>query len=315
MTCDAEVRRAAPWPARRRRPAPRSRGRSRARARCGRRRSRTSACRRGRRGRAGAGAAASRCAPGAGDISSCHFGHSVLWMTIETGRAERAAVADAAEELDARRARSASAGPRPKPRRRRASSAAMSSMVTGRPAGRPSTIDDQRRAVRLPRGQVAQHDRPGTRRWRPGGGPSTGTGAPGLRTSGPDVALPGTSRGSRSPTSTAVSAPAARNGPNGTWSLRVRSPVTIRHDADDRAVEEPEEQPEHHLAPPEPAEGEAEDERQLHVAEAHARGETRCSTKKTTNDADRRRPGPGRSASPSPSAARPPGRAARPTRP
>ena len=23
--------------------------------------------------------------PGAGDISSCHFGHSVLWITIETG--------------------------------------------------------------------------------------------------------------------------------------------------------------------------------------------------------------------------------------
>ena len=41
-------------------------------------------------------------APGADDISSAHFpvAHSVLWITIATGRAERAAVADAAEELD-----------------------------------------------------------------------------------------------------------------------------------------------------------------------------------------------------------------------
>ena len=38
--------------------------------------------------------------PGAGDISSCHFGHSVLWITIETGEPSVSAVADAAEELD-----------------------------------------------------------------------------------------------------------------------------------------------------------------------------------------------------------------------
>src|SRR5205814_10587685 len=41
-------------------------------------------------------------------------------------------------------------------------------------------------------------------------------------------------------------------------------------DPDDRAVDEPEKEAEQHLSPPEPAERQAEHERELHGAESHA---------------------------------------------
>ncbi len=76
--------------------------------------------------------------PGAGDISSCHFGHSVLWMTIETGEPSvspwrmppRISTSSRSKRIR---------GPRPKPSRRRASSSWSCSSVTERPAGSPST--------------------------------------------------------------------------------------------------------------------------------------------------------------------------------
>ena len=84
---DVAGARATPWRPRRPRRAPRSRAPTRARARRGRRRSRTSACPRGRRGRGGAGSAATRCGPGADDISSAHFpvAHSLLRIRIASG--------------------------------------------------------------------------------------------------------------------------------------------------------------------------------------------------------------------------------------
>ncbi len=76
--------------------------------------------------------------PGAADISSCHFGHSVLWITSETGDPSVSAVPDAAEELDVvalephpRAAPEAEAAP--------GQLVAISSIVMGRPAGSPST--------------------------------------------------------------------------------------------------------------------------------------------------------------------------------
>ena len=76
--------------------------------------------------------------PGAGDISSAHFGHSVLRIMIATGdpsvRPWRTPPRNSSSS-SSRRMR----GPRPNPRRRRASSVAMSSMATGKPAGSPST--------------------------------------------------------------------------------------------------------------------------------------------------------------------------------
>ena len=75
--------------------------------------------------------------PGAGDISSCHFGHSVLWITIDTGdprvRPWRTPPRNSTSSRSNRMR-----GPRPKPRRRRASSA-RSRRRDGRPAGSPST--------------------------------------------------------------------------------------------------------------------------------------------------------------------------------
>ena len=57
----------------------------------------------------------------------------------------------------ARRPRTAGAGPRPKPSRRRAISAWISSTVISSPAGRPSTIDDERLPVRLAGRQKPKH--------------------------------------------------------------------------------------------------------------------------------------------------------------
>ena len=52
-------------------------------------------------------------------------------------------------------------------------------------------------------------------------------------------------------------APAARNGPNGTRLALAADPGGDEDEPDHRAVEEPEEQAEHHLAPAEHAEREA----------------------------------------------------------
>ena len=125
-------------------PGPPSPGPRPARARRGRRRTRTSACRPGRRGRAGAGSGPWRAGPGPGDISSSHLGHSVLAISMATGeprvrpwRMPPTRVTSSASK----RIR----GPRPNPSRRRASSRWMSSAVTGRPAGSPSTITTRAR--------------------------------------------------------------------------------------------------------------------------------------------------------------------------
>ena len=202
--------RAAPWPARRRRRAPRSPGRWPARARRGRRRTRTSACRRGRRGRGGAGAAAVAVRPGAGDISSLHFGHSVLWISIATGEPSVRPWRTPAEELDVVPLE-AHAGPAPEPEPA-AGQLGRDVVDRDRQPGRQALDDhDEGRAVGLPRGQEAQHTsllrmdarvgasqraiRSGYRRAR---GPA-GTVQPSSRPSGA--------------TSRTSSAPAMRNGP------------------------------------------------------------------------------------------------------
>ena len=55
----------------------------------------------------------------------------------------------------------------------------------------------------------------------------------------------------------------------------------MRHEADDRAVEEPEEQPEHHLAPAEPAEDRPSTNDSFTSPKPMLRGDTMCSTTKT----------------------------------
>src|ERR1700733_7212645 len=83
-------------------------------------------------------------APGSGDISSAHFGHSVLAISMATGEPRvrpclmppRRVISSASKRMR---------GPRPKPSRRRANSPVMSDASTGRPAGRPSTITTRAR--------------------------------------------------------------------------------------------------------------------------------------------------------------------------
>ncbi len=72
------------------------------------------------------------------------------------------------------------------------------------------------------------------------------------------------------PQTIAIRVPAARKGPNGTWSLRLRRWVAISDHPDERAEQETEEEPEQHLTPAEPPEVQPEHERELHVAEPHA---------------------------------------------
>ena len=84
------------------------------------------------------------------------------------------------------------------------------------------------------------------------------------------------------PTSNAVSVPATRNGPKGTawfWPAACGD----EHDPDHRAVEEPEEQAQDHLAPADAPERQPEDERQLHVAEAHAAGRDQVQHEEAAN--------------------------------
>ena len=153
--------RGAPWPASRPPPGRRSPGPTPAPGRRGRRRSRTSACRPGRRGRAGAGAAAWRWRRGPGDISSTHFGHSVLRIRMLTGRAEGAAVAHAGEELDVV-ALEAHAGAAP------VAEPAAGQLVGDlldrdrQQGGETLDDDDEGLAVGLAGGQIAQHRRQAT---------------------------------------------------------------------------------------------------------------------------------------------------------
>ena len=95
-------------------------------------------------------------APGAGDISSCHFGHSVLWITIETGEPSVVPVADAAEELDVV-ALEAHAGTAAEPEA--AAGELVADLLDGDGQARGQTLDHHREggAVGLTGGQVTQH--------------------------------------------------------------------------------------------------------------------------------------------------------------
>src|SRR5262245_7077413 len=151
-------------------------------------------------------------------------------------------------------------GPRPNPRRRRASSAAISSIVIGSPAGSPSTTT----------ARAGPCDSPAVRKrnmfLR-------------FRCSAYRSAIP---RPGRLQPSAAVPAqhdvapqqdderPERQEGPEREVVLPPPSAQHDQREPDHRAGEEPAEQPEHELAPPEPAEGEPEHERELHVTESHA---------------------------------------------
>ena len=111
-----------------------------------------------------------------GDMTCSHFGHSVLPIRMATGPPRVSAVPDAAEELDlvlleGHPGAAAVAEPAAGQRRR-----ATSSVVTSTPAGSPSRIATQGRAVRLPRGQPAQHAV-----ILPRGAPDAPVGPPGVR--------------------------------------------------------------------------------------------------------------------------------------
>ena len=182
-------------------------------------------------------------------------------------RPEGQPVADAAEELDVV---TLEAHARAAPEAEAAAGELVADLLDGDGQARGEALDDhrERRAVGLTGGQVTQHAdnlRRGRSRipaglWR----------APLIRPRTADDQLPRYQSRIGVPTSSAVIAPAARNGPKGTaWPLPAQ-PGRDEEDPDHRAVEEPEEQPEDQLTPADAPERQAQGERQLHVAEAHA---------------------------------------------
>ena len=82
--------------------------------------------------------------------------HSVLWITTATGRAEGAAVADPAEELDPVLLE-AHAGPAAEPETAAGQLGGDVLDGDGQARGEAFHDDDERRTVRLPRGQEAKH--------------------------------------------------------------------------------------------------------------------------------------------------------------
>ena len=82
--------------------------------------------------------------PGAGDISSSHFGHSVLAISMAIGDPRVRPWRMPPTRLTSSTSKRIR-GPRPKPSRRRASPRWMSSAVTRRPAGTPSRITTRAR--------------------------------------------------------------------------------------------------------------------------------------------------------------------------
>ena len=108
--------------------------------------------------RAGAGSAPWTGRPGAGDISSSHFGHSVLAISMATGEPSVRPCRMPPSRLTSSASKRIR-GPRPKPSRRRAE-LALDVLGRHRQAGRqPFHDDDQGAAVGLPGGQEAQHPR------------------------------------------------------------------------------------------------------------------------------------------------------------
>ena len=195
--------------------------------------------------------------PGAGDISSCHFGHSVLWITIDTGepsvRPWRTPPSSSTSSRS-KRMRGPATEPEPAPRELVADLLHRDGQAGGKP------LDHHREggAVGLTGGQVAQH---GIR--IPGGGFAPRAHFPRYPPPYHEMIA--------SPTRIAVhrAGREERAERHGLFASR-GSRITISSEPDDGAVDEAEEQPEEHLAPAEPAQRRAEHERQLHVAEAHA---------------------------------------------
>ena len=95
-------------------------------------------------------------APGAGDISSCHFGHSVLWITIETGEPRvrpwrtppRSSTSSRSKRMRGTAAEAETAA-----------GELVADLLDGDGQARGQTFDDHREggAVGLTGGQVAQH--------------------------------------------------------------------------------------------------------------------------------------------------------------
>ena len=188
-------------------------------------------------------------------------------------RAEGEAVADAAEELDVV-ALEAHAGATAEPEA--AAGELVADLLDGDGQARGQPLDHHREggAVGLTGGQVTQHADDLSIRLRKGTVQDTGalsgrSAHSSLGSLAGRVSCPCTSRGSGRRRGRGDGAGGEERAERDGLAL----PAELggdEDDADHRAVEEPEEQAEHHLAPAEHAEGEAEGERQLHVAEAHA---------------------------------------------